>query len=381
MPAIAGHRRSFEMQETSQLKRDTKSVAVVGAGGNIGSHLLPHLGRMSGLGRATLIDRDLYEEKNLLSQDITPQDVGKPKAVVQARRLRRINPDVRVYTVQDSVQNVPLGQLRADVILACLDSRSARQYVNQAAWRLGVPWIDLGVQGEGLLARVNVYVPGPDAPCLECAWDERDYEALEQTYPCRGKTGEPVPTNAPSSLGALAASLQAIECQKLLTGQGERVAIGRQVLIDASYHKHYVTTFRRNPRCRFDHEVWSIEKVGCRPEELTLLQAFELGRRNGGEDGPLALRVEGKTFIRKLTCPGCGQTKSLLRLDGRLSPRERTCQCGQQMMASGFDMVERLDTGLPRQVLTRSLRSLGFRPGDVFTVGGPSGEAHCEIGG
>jgi adenylyltransferase/sulfurtransferase len=180
---------------------------------------------MSGIGRVTLIDRDTYEKKNLLSQDITPQDVGRSKAAVQARRLRRINPALRVDVIVDAVQNVPLGQLRADIILACLDSRTARQYVNQAAWRLGVLWIDSGVEGRGLLARVNVYVPGPDTPCLECAWDEQDYEALEQTYPCQGETGEPAPTNASSSLGALAASLQAIECQKLLSHKSRNYRI------------------------------------------------------------------------------------------------------------------------------------------------------------
>jgi hypothetical protein len=49
------------------------------------------------------------------------------------------------------------------------------------------------------------------------------------------------------------------------------------------------------------------------------------------------------------------------------------------MKVVGFDMVESLDISLPRKVLTRSLSSVGFRPGDVFTVG-PSGESHYEIG-
>src|SRR5205823_9529388 len=69
----------------------TGSVTVVGAG-DIGTHLLPHLARMWGVRRVTVIDRDRYEEKNLTSQNITRRDVGKRKAMVQASRLRRINP-------------------------------------------------------------------------------------------------------------------------------------------------------------------------------------------------------------------------------------------------------------------------------------------------
>ena len=205
-------------------------VVIVGAGGNIGSHLVPHLARMRQVDRVTLIDRDVYEARNVYAQDITPRDVGKPKAVVQARRLRRIRPSLHVEAISDAVERIPMGTLRSDVILSCLDSRISRQQVSQFAWRLGIPLIDAGVEAGGLLARVNVYVPGRDTPCLECAWDDRDYDALEQTYPCLGHA-EVAATNAPSSLGSLAASLQAIECLKLLDGRADQAVVGKQVLL------------------------------------------------------------------------------------------------------------------------------------------------------
>ncbi|MEK6409093.1 MAG: ThiF family adenylyltransferase [Acidobacteriota bacterium] len=358
-----------------------KSVVVVGAGGNIGSHLGPHLARMQQVFSVALIDRDIYESSNLQTQDITPNDVGNRKAVVQARRLKRINPRLRVQAIADAVERVPLGKLRADVVLSCLDSRIARQRVNQFAWRLGVPLIDAGVEVGGLLARVNVYVPGPDTPCLECAWDDRDYDALEQTYACLGVTSSVPATNAPSSLGALAASLQAIECQKLLTGQIDRAAISKQVLIDASYHKHYVTAFSRNPNCRFTgHEVWQIERLDRSIDEISLEQALNLVPAAAGENGS-GLRVEGKPFVKRLTCPGCGETRSLLRLECSLSDRQRKCgRCGQRMIATGFDLLERLNAAtVSRNALARSLRSLGLRPGDVFSIDERSAEHHYEI--
>lgn len=359
-----------------------KSIVVVGAGGNIGSHLVPHLARMPGVARITLIDRDAYEPANLATQDITPGDVGKRKAAVQARKLRRINPRLRVEAIAEPVERVPLGRLRADVMLACLDSRVARQQVNQFAWRLGIPLIDAGVEAGGLLARVNVYVPGPEAPCLECAWDDRDYETLEQAYPCAGLASVAAATNAPSSLGALAASLQAIECRKFLLGQMDLVAASKQVLIDGAHHKHYVTAFRRNPSCRFsDHDVWRIERLNRSIGEITLERALKLAPVNGNR--PVSLRVEGKPFVKRLTCPSCGETRSLLRLERSLSRGQTRCRkCGGGMIATGFDLVEQLSAdSVTRGVPARSLRSLGLRPGDVFSVGDGEDESHYEIAG
>jgi molybdopterin/thiamine biosynthesis adenylyltransferase len=361
-------------------KTSEKIVVVVGAGGNIGSHLVSHLARTHQVARVVLIDKDTYEPANLSTQDITPCDIGKSKAMVQARRLRKITPSLCVQAIADAVEHVPLGKLRADVILSCLDSRIARQHVNQFAWRLGVPLIDAGVEAGDLLARVNVYAPGPESPCLECAWDDRDYEALEQTYPCQGFEATIAATNAPSSLGALAAALQAIECQKLLTNQIDRAAISKQVLIDASYHRHYVTSFRRNPMCRFgDHEVWSIEKLRCSLEQISIEQVLKLGPMTG--NGSVSLRLEGKPFVRRLTCPSCGATQPMLRLECSLRDREKTCaRCGKRMIATGFDLLERLNVGSVTQAdLMRSLRSLGLRPGDVFSVGDDRREFHYEI--
>lgn len=361
-----------------------RHIVVVGAGGNIGSHVVAHLARTPSVGRLTLVDRDVYEPKNLISQDIWPGDIGRPKARVQAARLRRIRPDLSVDAVPHAVEAVPLGRLRGDVMLACLDSLRARRTVNEAAWRLGVPWVDAGVQADGLLVRVNVYVPAaPDAPCLECAWDERHYAAQETAYPCLGGAGAAAPTNAPSCLGALAGSLQAIECRKLLDGRVAEALVGRQVVLDAAHHRHTVTAFRRNPRCRFDHEVWAIRKTGRRGGNLTIAQALRLGSQAGSGGEAVALRVEGDAIVRKATCAECGRARSVFRLARRLTSSQRTCgRCGGHLVAEGFDMVSEVDAARePKRLLGRTLKGLGLRPGDVFTLASPAGDIHYEIEG
>lgn len=369
------------MIETVTHVRRSKSAVVIGLG-NIGGYAAGLLARLPDLERLTLLDRDVYEEKNLASQDVGAGDVGRPKALVQAERLRRINPALHVAALVEDVEQVPLGLLRANVILAGLDSRRARQCVNQqAAWRLGIPWIDAGVRPDGLLARVNVYRPAADQPCLECAWDHRDYELIEQTYPCSGDDPPPAATNAPASLGALAAALQVLECQKLFAEQWERVAVGKQVLVDAGSHRHFVTSFRRNRACRFDHAIWQIDSLEQHVHQLSIGDALALAGRVDAVAGA-ALRVEGQVFVRQLVCPRCGEARTLpWRLSGRLGAEQRCVRCQRRMLAPGTEAREWLgERDLPPAAMTDPLRSLGFRDGDVFTVRGENGDRHVEVG-
>lgn len=362
--------------------RPTRRVVVIGAG-NIGSHLIPHLGRMPEIAEAVIIDGDRYERSNLVSQAIAARDIGRAKAVVQARRLRRINPALAVEPIVDRAERVALGRLRADAILACVDSRRSRLVISEAAWRLGVPLIDAGVDGQALLARVNVYAPGVGAACLECAWDERDYAAVETVYPCQ-RAAKTFASGAPSTIGALAATLQAIECRKLLSGRFDEAAIGRQILIDARHHRHFVTTIPCNPRCRFDHEVWPVKVIGGRAGSITLGEAMALGGGSAADCAQIGIEVEGSVFVRQLTCADCGFRTRMMRFERSLRASERICrECGQPaMIAGGFDLTERLDAGLlPRRALGRSLASFGLRDRDVFTLDDGGRKLHFEIGG
>jgi molybdopterin/thiamine biosynthesis adenylyltransferase len=339
----------------------------LGAGGNIGSHVVPLLVRMFGVTQLTLVDFDRYEAKNLVSQSIFPSEVGRSKARVQARRAQRINPKIEVVAIFDRLENVPLGCLRGDVILACLDSKESRRRANEIAWHLGVPWIDAGVEPSLMLARVNTYLPAADQPCLECAWGERDYAELATLHPCDGGVLNTPATNSPACLGALAAALQAIECQKLLAGQLSGALIGRQVIMEAATHKQFVTTFRRNPQCRFDHAIWKISSLHQRPQELSLGAVLKLGHHSNGLS---SLAFGGQPLVKRLDCPKCGFSRRLFRLQSRLGPGERLCdRCGGELLSAGFYMKTRLaraDLGPGDEA--RTLASLGLRAGDVISL-------------
>jgi molybdopterin/thiamine biosynthesis adenylyltransferase len=327
-------------------------IVLVGCGA-IGSSMTWLLAHMPGVTRITLIDPDSYQKSNLRGQHIFPCDVGQPKVAVMARRLRTLNPELDVTAMVAPVEDVPLGLLRANLLLAGLDSRAARQTMNEIAWRLEIPWIDVGVLESGKLARVNVYVPEAGAACLECSWDAGDYAALEAEYPCGAVTAD-APSDTSPALGALAGSLSAIELQKILSGDEAHAAIGRQVTVDARTHRMITTSFRRNPDCKFDHMSWSTTPLRCSLQRLTVGEALAMTG---------TMRVAGHGFVRLLVCQHCDFRMEGLRLD---RPKARCPKCGARMVAPGFDgLLGQLDGSLPAECLSRSLAQVGLVPGDV----------------
>jgi molybdopterin/thiamine biosynthesis adenylyltransferase len=355
-----------------------RCVVVIGAG-NIASHLLGHLARTPELAQVTIIDPGEYGPENLATQDIERKDVGRRKAHVQARRLRRIHPNLIVEPIVAPVERVPLGRLRSAVVLAGVDNNRARQTINERALHLGIPWIDAGVEADALLARVNVYVPGPDRACLECAWSDSDYERLDLVRPCSPEIDAP-PTNAPSSLGALAAAIQAIECRKVLNRQWDELAIGQQILLDSAHHKHYVTRFPRNESCRLvEHEPWTIEPLGDGAPRARLERVVNRAASDRLTLDGLVLRVPGELFVRETICRNCRETRPFLRIERALSRRDRRCRCGGERLA--LQVTDALDAALlsPRDRST-TLQALGMRIGDVIRVDAPErAPRHFEI--
>src|SRR5688500_13799194 len=166
MPNVSPVRNNAESGAVSDRSAAGGKRVIVAGAGNTGSHVLGHLARDPLVGEIVVVDFDSYSKSNLVSQAIERHDVGRPKAVVQAERLSRIRGPghrgdrLKAVPLVARLEDVPLGLMRADVILGCLDSRLARRELNRVAWRLGVPWVDCGVQADGILARVNAYFPG-----------------------------------------------------------------------------------------------------------------------------------------------------------------------------------------------------------------------------
>jgi molybdopterin/thiamine biosynthesis adenylyltransferase len=352
-------------------------VVVVGAGGNIGSHLIPHLARMRAIDSLVLIDPDRYEPRNHANQNIGSGAIGRPKVRVQAAVARAINPALRIETFEAAVQHVPPGRLRSDVVLGCVDSRSARLHLNRLAGILGLFWLDAGVRADGALVRVTALRPAAGQPCLECGWSAADYAAVDQSWPCRRARS---PAAQPgSALGAMAASLQAMLVGALLSGSDSAPAPGTEVVVDPIHQRLYRTMRPRHPACAGGpHQPWTIERLensAARTLGHLMEQIDPAGRNRLGQ---ISLAVEGARFARALIC-ACGARRPVAALERTLG--RRTCRaCHRLMIPDPMALTDRLSgTDAWNRARNRPLRSLGIRAGDIVTVEDGRTRAHFEV--
>jgi adenylyltransferase/sulfurtransferase len=156
--------------EEGQRRIQAGRVGIVGCGalGCVQAELLAR----AGVGRLRLIDRDFVEWSNLQRQllfDEADAAEGIPKAAAAARRLRRINSEIEIEpVVADFTPANALELLEGiDLILDGTDNFETRYLLNDAAVKLGIPWIYAAAVGSyGLKLAV---IPGRTA-CLKCVY-------------------------------------------------------------------------------------------------------------------------------------------------------------------------------------------------------------------
>jgi len=157
---------------------------VIGVGG-LGSPAALYLAA-AGVGRLTLVDGDTVDLTNLQRQILHPQlNIGLPKTLSGQAGLTRINPEVRIHTVQERVAGESLEKLiaDADVVLDCSDNFATRHAINAACVRQHKALVSgAAVRFDGQLAIFDLRRLGqPDrGPCYACLFPEGDdVEALQ----------------------------------------------------------------------------------------------------------------------------------------------------------------------------------------------------------
>lgn len=159
-----------------QRRLSGSSALVVGAGG-LGTVVLERLAGM-GVGRITVVDRDVVEESNLHRQTLYGDaDVGRPKAVVAAERVRSINSGIKAVPVAASLSDGNAHGLveGCDVAIDALDTAGARYVLNRACVRAGVPLVcgsAVGMEGQAMTV-----LPGRTA-CYRCVFGEVDDDTM-----------------------------------------------------------------------------------------------------------------------------------------------------------------------------------------------------------
>ena len=164
----------------------------------------------AGVGMVRLVDRDFVEESNLQRQmlfDEADAQASLPKAVAAERKLHQINSDVKVEGIVADVDSSNIEDFieRFDVVLDATDNFETRYLLNDAAVKLGIPWVYGAVVAS--YASTMTIVPGRTA-CLACVFPKAPGGAHE-TCDTVGVIGPAV---------SWAAALQSAEALKILLG-------------------------------------------------------------------------------------------------------------------------------------------------------------------
>ena len=188
-----------------QVKLKNASVCLVGVGG-LGSPVALKLVGM-GIGFLRVVDRDIVSRSDLHRQHIYDADsIGRPKVEVLHQKLSRLNPDVTIDPVPESLNSINAEELFAgmNVIIDGLDRPEPRYIVNRACNRLKIPYI-FGAAIEAF-GNVSTILPGQTF-CLECFMSGLQDDDL----PACGVVGV-----HPSILG-IVSSVQVSEAVRVLT--------------------------------------------------------------------------------------------------------------------------------------------------------------------
>ena len=198
--------------EEGQKRVCASRVTICGCGA-LGTVLANHLAR-AGVGFIRIVDRDFIEIHNLQRQILFDEaDVASnlPKAEAAARKMRAINSSITVEAVVTDIDHTNILDLvsDADLILDGTDNFETRYLINDAAVKLGKPWIFGGVIGsEG---QTMTILPGK-TPCLRCVVEDSPPPGMTPTCETAGVLGPAVSTIA---------SFEAIEAIKILSGDFE----------------------------------------------------------------------------------------------------------------------------------------------------------------
>lgn len=195
-----------EIGAEGQEKLRKARVLLVGVGG-LGAPISLYLAG-AGIGCLGIVDDDAVSESNLHRQVLySESQVGEPKAMCAAARLQALNPEIQVkpYTTRFTRENAEAILRDYDLVVDGCDNYTTRYIIDDAACKLGKPYIYGAVSGyEG---QVSVFGVG------EHPLHYRDL------YPVTPQS--PADKSLVGMTPAVVGSVMAHEVMKLICGYGK----------------------------------------------------------------------------------------------------------------------------------------------------------------
>jgi len=277
-----------EVALEGQKKLRSASVLIIGMGG-LGSPLSMYLSA-AGVGRMGIVDFDVVDFTNLQRQVIySTENVGKSKLESARKRLKGINPHIRIDTHETRLTSENTLELfeNYDIIIDGTDNFPTRYLVNDACVLLGKPNVYGSIfRFEG---QVSVFY-AKEGPCYRCLYPEPPPPGLVPSCAEGGVLGI-----LPGTIGLL----QATEAVKLILGKGSPL-IGRLLLYDALEATYRELKLKKDPNCPICSERTSIHSLidyeefcGIGNDIIELEPQYEISVKELDQE----IRNNGDTFV------------------------------------------------------------------------------------
>jgi len=221
--------RIFGVDGQERLKN--AKVFVAGAGG-LGSAISIYLAA-AGIGRIRIVDHEKIELSNLNRQILyCDEDVGREKAASAEEKLKKINPDVSLEAISETIEENNVLELvdDFDLIVDAMDNFHTRYLLNRTAIVKNIPFFYGAING--LYGQATTIIPGKTA-CLRCIFPE---PPLSMTFPVVGAT-----------CGVIGC-IQVTEIVKYIVKMGSSLE-NRLLLWDGLNAKIDEIEIERNPSC------------------------------------------------------------------------------------------------------------------------------------
>lgn len=144
-----------------------KSAVVIGCGG-LGVNICTHLAG-AGIGKLTICDYDVVEEKNLNRQFFYDRSmIGRPKCEMARAFLSNYATEISVNYINKKITAVVDFEFakETDIVILAVDNIDAREITQEFCCKNNIPLVNGGVNG--FFGIAYLYVPNK-TPCLACA--------------------------------------------------------------------------------------------------------------------------------------------------------------------------------------------------------------------
>ena len=262
-----------ELGTTGQEKLRRSQVTIVGLGG-LGSISALFLA-LAGIGTLRLVDQDTVELNNLHRQALySLADIRYPKVDAAARRIKEVNPEVKVEPVAENLREDNVASIIADsdCVVDGLDNMETRYVINRFCVEKKIPYVFGGAIGmEGNVAVFK----SPETPCLECVLPGLD-DGVLPTCDTRGVLG---------ATTGIIGSFQAMETVKVLAGI-EPQSNGRLMVFDFAQSEFRALNLTIRPDC----QACQVRTTTTRPYERRL--AWLCGSDTANVNPPKSLSLD-----------------------------------------------------------------------------------------